>query len=360
MSTKKLKSIREKIDAIDLKILKLIQQRGSLAKKVGELKSLIESNHSFYKPDREVEILRNITKFNDGVISNKKVRYIFKEIISACLSIEQQLTIAYLGPAGSHSELALVKHFGSSALDDPRSTIEDVFHQVRTGAANFGIVPVENSSEGVVNPTLNCLADENLRICGETYLPIHHQLASAKKFKLSDAKIVASHPQALGQCSKWLDSNLPHVERKATSSTSEAANLSKNNSYTLCIVNSLAISRYKLYQHHKDIEDFTDNRTRFLIVGNLEIAKTSKDKTSFLIQTSNNPGSLMELLKPFQKRKINLSRIETRPSRQSTDAHNFFIDSEGHQKDSKLKNAINDLQASGASVRILGSYPSES
>ena len=219
---------------------------------------------------------------------------------------------------------------------------------------------MENSSEGVVNSTLNCLTDKNLKICGETYLSIHHQLGSAKKFNLSDAKIVASHPQALGQCSKWLDANLPNIQRKLTSSTAEAAKFVKTEKNALCIVSSIAISRYNLYHHSKDIEDFTENRTRFLIIGNIDVDRTSKDKTSFLIQTANRPGALIELLKPFQKRKINLSRIETRPSRSLADTHNFFIDSDGHQKDPKLKQAIAELKSIGSMVRILGSYPSES
>jgi chorismate mutase/prephenate dehydratase len=360
VSKDKLQPIRDKIDAIDLKLLSLIQKRGNLAHKVGEIKGLLDKNASLYRPDREAEILRNLAKLNNGVISDKKVRSIFKEVISACLSLEEELTIAYLGPRGTHSEAALVQHFGSSVKDDPRTSIEDVFHQVSTGVANFGLVPVENSSEGVVNSTLNCLTDKNLKICGETYLSIHHQLGSAKKFNLSDAKIVASHPQALGQCSKWLDANLPNVQRKLTSSTAEAAKFVKTEKNALCIVSSIAISRYNLYHHHKDIEDFTENRTRFLIIGNIDVDRTSKDKTSFLIQTANRPGALIELLKPFQKRKINLSRIETRPSRSLADTHNFFIDSDGHQKDPKLKQAIAELKSIGSMVRILGSYPSES
>ena len=360
MSKNKLQPIRDKIDAIDLKLLNLIQKRGTLAHKVGEIKGLLDQNASLYKPDREAEILRNLTKINDGVLSDKKVRSIFKEVISACLSLEEELTIAYLGPQGTHSEAALVKHFGSSVNNNPRPTIEDVFHQVSAGTSNFGIVPVENSSEGVVNSTLNCLTDANLKICGETYLSIHHQLGSAKKFNLSEAAIVASHPQALGQCSKWLDVNLPNVERKLTTSTAEAAKFVKTQKNAVCIVSSLAISRYNLHHHHKDIEDFTENSTRFLIIGKMDIDRTSEDKTSFLIQTINRPGALIELLKPFQKRKINLSRIETRPSRSLLDTHNFFIDSDGHQKDPKLKQAIAELKSISSSVRILGSYPSES
>jgi chorismate mutase/prephenate dehydratase len=360
VSKNKIKPIRQKIDAIDHQILKLIQRRGSLAQKIGKLKSLMSSNTSFYKPKREAEILRNISKLNNGPISENKVNHIFKEIISSCLSLEEELTIAYLGPEGTHSEGAAIQHFGSSPIRSPRSTIEDVFHQVRTGSANFGIVPVENSSEGVVNATLNSLADEEIKICGETYLPIHHQLASARKFKLEDTKIVASHPQALGQCSKWLDANLPNAKRETTSSTAEAAKLSKAHPKTLCIVSSLAINKYNLHQYQKDIEDFSGNNTRFLVIGNIEIEQTKKDKTSLLIQTDNQPGALIKILEPFNKRKINLERIETRPSRESLNSHNFFIDSTGHYKDAKLKQVIANLKELGASVRILGSYPSDS
>ena len=360
VSKNKLQPIRDQIDAIDLKLLRLIQKRGVLAHKVGEIKGLFQNHSSLYRPDREAEILRNLIKLNKGVISDNKIRFIFKEIISACLSLEEELTVAYLGPPGTHSEAALAKHFGSSVAGDPRPTIEDVFYQVSSGAANFGLVPMENSSEGVVNATLNCLADQNIKICGETYLAIHHQLASAKKFKLADAKVVASHPQALGQCSKWLDANLPNVERQLTSSTAEAAQLVSEEKHALCVVSSLAISRYNLYQHHRNIEDFNSNKTRFLIIGNMDVEPTSIDKTSFLIQTANKPGALIELLAPFEKRKINLSRIETRPSRSSPDAHNFFIDSDGHQNNIKLKKVIAELKVVSASVRILGSYPSES
>ena len=360
MSKNKIKSIRKKIDSIDHQLLELIQNRGSLAQEIGDLKGLIASNTSFYKPNREAEILRNISKLSEGPISEKKIKYIFKEIISSCLSLEEELTIAFLGPQGTHSEAAAIRHFGSSALRSPRSTIEDVFHQVRTGSVNFGIVPVENSSEGVVNATLNCLADEEIKICGETYLPIHHQLASAKKFKLSDAEIVASHPQALGQCSKWLDANLPNARREATSSTADAAKFSKENKKTLCIVSSRAVKQYNLQQYQKNIEDFSGNNTRFLVIGHIDIEQTKNDKTSFLIQTKNKPGALIDILEPFNKRRINLNRIETRPSRESSSAHNFFIDSDGHQKDSKLKQVILSLKKLGISVRVLGSYPSES
>jgi len=361
VSKEKLKSLRNKIDSVDEKLLQLIQRRGSLAKKVGDLKKITTPKGLFYKPAREAEILRKIIKLNDGsVMPDNKVRQIFKELISACLSLEGDMKVSYLGPAGTHSEAAALMHFGSSAIFDPRSSIEDVFQQVEVGESSLGLVPVENSSEGVVNTTLNCLADSTLSICGEIYLPIHHHLASSKKINLVDAKIIASHPQALGQCGKWIDAHLPGIKRKATSSSAEAAQFAKDNPATLCVVSSVAIDQYKLYEHRKNIEDFKDNTTRFLVIGSLKIEATAKDKSSFLVQTANKPGALVELLQPFQQRNINLNRIETRPSRQSTGSHNFFIDIEGHQNNSQVKQAISDLKATGASVRSLGSYPTES
>ncbi len=361
MTAKKIDVLRKKIDKIDANLLKLIQERGDLAHQIGDIKSKALINKgSFYKPDRESVILRKILSKNKGLISNKKVRHIFKELISACLSLEEILNIAFLGPTGTHSEAAVINHFGSSVQKNPRVSIDDVFHQIRNGISHFGVVPLENSSEGVVNSTLNCLTDENVLICGETYLDIHHNLASHKHSKLKNSKVVASHPQAFGQCSRWLEKNLPNVLRKVTLSTAEAAEFAKKNKNALCIASEVAIEKYKLKTLVRNIEDFTDNRTRFIVVGNQNVNKTGKDKTSFLFQTPNKPGSLMALLKPFHKRKINLHRIETRPSRKSIDSHNFFIDSEGHQSESKLKQTIAELRELGVFVRILGSYPDES
>ena len=356
----KIEQVRKKIDKIDDQILELIQKRGVHAKEIGGLKSQLSAKSSFYKPEREAQILRRLIEKNSGLISDKKVKSIFKELISACLSLEESLQIAFLGPLGTHSEAAVKKHFGSSINLDPRATIDDVFYQVTNGTSQFGMVPFENSSEGVVNATLNCLVDEKLLICGETYLDIEHNLAGRATSKISTAKVIASHPQALGQCSKWLENNLPNIKRKLTSSTAKAAELAKSNKDTLCIVGSLAVEKYKLKMHAQNIENHSDNRTRFLIVGNQKISKTGKDKTSLLIQTNNKPGALVKLLKPFEEKKINLFRVETRPSRSTRDSHNFFIDSAGHQSDSKLQKVISTIRSDGAFVRILGSYPDES
>ena len=214
MSKANLKSLRSKIDKIDKDLLKLIQKRAALAVSIGKIKSKISPNTSFYKPDREATILRNILKANEkGALSNEKVRTIYKELISGCLSLEEALRISYLGPEGTHSEAAVHGHFGSLVSRIPSSTIDDVFHQVLKGEADIGVVPVENSSEGVINTTLNCLADnDSLFIIGEIYLDINHQLASGNKFDIKDAFAIASHPQALGQCNKWIEKNIGSIK----------------------------------------------------------------------------------------------------------------------------------------------------
>lgn len=359
MTNENLKNLRSKIDKIDKDLLKLIQKRASLAVDIGKIKSKISPNTTFYKPDREANILRNILKSNEnGVLSDVKIRSIYKELISGCLSLEEALKISYLGPEGTHSEAAVHNHFGSLVSRIPSPSIDDVFYQVIKRESDIGVVPVENSSEGVINTTLNCLADnENITIIGEIYLNIDHQLASGNKFELKEAFAIASHPQALGQCSKWIEKNIGSIKRLEMPSSAVAAKYAKENKNILCIVNSLAIDKYKLKLQKKNIQDYSDNKTRFLVIGQNEIGSTGKDKTSFLIQTVNNPGALINILKPFEKRKINLSKIETRPSRGNINSHDFFIDCEGHQKDQKLKLAIKEVKETGSLVRILGSYP---
>ena len=359
MTKKNLKSFRDKIDKIDQEILSLIQKRASHAVAIGKIKSKTDSKGSFYKPGRETIILRNIIKSNKkGLLPDTKIRAIYKELISGCLSLEEILKVAYLGPEGTHSEAAVHNQFGSQAIRIPTNTIDDVFYQVINNEVNIGVVPVENSSEGVINTTLNCLADsEDIKIIGEIYLDIDHQLASGNKFDLNQAFAIASHPQALGQCSKWIERNIGSIKRLEMPSSAAAAKYAKENKNILCIVNSLAVENYKLRLVKKNIQDYSENRTRFLVIGKTQVEKTGKDKSSFLIQTPNKPGSLMSVLKPFDEKKINLSKIETRPSRGNINSHDFFVDCEGHIKDQKLRLAIKEVIDTGAIVRNFGSYP---
>jgi len=359
MNNKKIKILRSKIDKIDKSLYDLIQKRAKIAVEIGNVKSKIAPNSSFYKPDRESKILRNIISSNKkGLLPDKNIRTIFKNIISGCLSLEEVLKVSYLGPEGTHSEAAVFNQFGSIIKRKPSLSIEDVFSEVLNQEANLGLVPVENSSEGVINSTLNCLADNQpINIIGEVYHDIDHQLASGNNFDLKDAFAIASHPQALGQCSKWIDKNIGSIKRLEMPSSAVAAKYAKENKNILCIVNSLAIDKYKLKLVKKNVQDFADNKTRFLVIGLNSVNKTGKDKTSFLIQTVNNPGALIAILRPFEKRKINLSKIETRPSRGNINSHDFFIDCEGHMNDQKLKLTIKEVKDLGSSVRVLGSYP---
>ena len=359
MNNKKIKILRSKIDKIDKSLYDLIQKRAKIAVEIGNVKSKMAPNSSFYKPDRESKILRNIISSNKkGLLPDKNIRTIFKNIISGCLSLEEVLKVSYLGPEGTHSEAAVLNQFGSIIKRKPSLSIEDVFSEVLNQEANLGLVPVENSSEGVINSTLNCLADNQpINIIGEVYHDIDHQLASGNNFDLKDAFAIASHPQALGQCSKWIDKNIGSVKRLEMPSSAVAAKYAKENKNILCIVNSLAIDKYKLKLVKKNVQDFADNKTRFLVIGLNSVNKTGKDKTSFLIQTVNNPGALIAILRPFEKRKINLSKIETRPSRGNINSHDFFIDCEGHMNDQKLKLTIKEVKDLGSSVRVLGSYP---
>ncbi len=359
MSKKNLKSLRKKIDKIDQELLVLIQQRAEHAVDIGNIKSKINPKDPYYKPDRETKILRNILNLNKkGLLPDTKIRVIYKELISGCLSLEETLKVAYLGPEGTHSEAAVQNQFGSQVIRVPSSTIEDVFYQVINDEVSIGVVPVENSSEGVINTTLNCLADsEDLNIIGEIYLNIDHQLASGNKMKIIDAFAIASHPQALGQCTKWIERNIGNIKRLEMPSSAAAAKYAKENKNILCIVNSVAIQKYKLKLIKKNIQDYSENKTRFLVIAKNDVGKTGKDKSSFLVQTPNKPGSLISVLRPFEKRKINLSKIETRPSRGNINSHDFFIDCEGHIKDQKLRLALKEVEEGGAIVRSFGSYP---
>ena len=359
MKNKNLENFRKKIDDIDQKILNLIQRRAAVAVSIGKVKSKISPNTSLYKPDREAKILRNIINSNhNGLLPNSKIRAIYKELISGCLSLEEVLKIAYLGPEGTHSESAVHNQFGSQVIRVPSSTIDDVFNQVMNDEVDIGVVPVENSSEGVINTTLNCLADSNkINIVGEIYINIDHQLAAGSKFNINDAFAIASHPQALGQCSKWIERNIGNIKRLEMPSSAVAAKYAKDNKNILCIVNSMAVKNYKLKLFKKNIQDYSDNKTRFIVIGKNKVEKTGKDKTSLLIQTPNKPGSLMSILKPFDKSKINLSKIETRPSRGNINSHDFFIDCEGHINDKKLNLSIKEIEKTGAIVRNFGSYP---
>ena len=352
----KLKIIRDDIDQLDLKIQSLINERAKCAQQVAEIKIQSGEAEHFYRPEREAQVLRAIESRNQGPLDGKQMAHLFREIMSSCLALERPLKIAFLGPAGTYNHVAAVKHFGSSIEQQPVDTIEDVFRVVETGQAHFGVVPIENSTEGVITHTLDLLINSSLLISGEVDLRIQHNLIT-NETRLSDIQKVFSHQQTLAQCRRWLDENLPSAQQYAVRSNAEAVRLSENESGTAAIAGKLAAEIYEIPILKPDIEDEPDNTTRFIIIGKNAVPPSGTDRTSLLMTTHNKPGALHQLLKPLADRAIGMSKIESRPSRRGVWEYVFFIDIEGHKDDKNIAEALHEIEHESAMVRILGSYP---
>ncbi len=353
-SEKKLKSLREQIDQLDGQLLDLMNQRARLAQRIAEVKG--DDGAEVYRPDREAEVLRRLTDGNPGPLSNRDVARLFREIVSACRALQTPMTVAFLGPEGTFTEAAAFKHFGHSISVSPMDSIDAVFREVESGAANFGVVPVENSTEGVVNHTLDMFMRSKLSICGEVQLRIHHALMAVGD-GLDDIRRVYSHQQSLAQCRKWLDANLAHAEREAVSSNAEAARLAAEHPGTAAIAAQVAAELYELKLIARNVEDEPDNTTRFLVVGKLSVPRTGSDKTSVMFSAKNRPGALFELLESFKKRDVNMTRIESRPSPSGLWDYAFFVDIDGHESDDVIKAALADIDTHAAFFKVLGSYP---
>ncbi|MCR4348052.1 MAG: prephenate dehydratase [Sulfuricaulis sp.] len=347
--------LREQIDALDVKIQAQISERARLALAVAAIKQK-EGSNNYYRPEREAEVLRKVLERNQGPLSEEAMARLFREIMSACLALESRLRIAFLGPEGTFTQEAALKQFGHAVETVPLAAIDEVFREVESGSAHFGVVPVENSTEGVINHTLDMFMASPLKICGEVALRIHHHLLG-KGNDLSGANCVASHQQSLAQCREWLDANLPGVKRVSVASNAEAARLAAADVGTLAIAGDTAAQLYGLHMFASNIEDRPDNTTRFLVIGTLDTAPSGNDKTSLLLSSRNRPGALQRLLAPLAKNKINMTRIESRPSRQSMWEYVFFVDVDGHMKDRKVAKALADLEKEAAFLKRLGSYP---
>jgi chorismate mutase/prephenate dehydratase len=351
----RLGAIRTRIDQLDEQIQALISQRAECAQEVAKEK-LTGGDASFYRPEREVEVLRRVLARNRGPLANEEMARLFREIMSACLALEEPLKVAFLGPEGTYTQAAALKHFGHSVTTMPLGAVDEVFREVESGNAQFGVVPIENSTEGVVNHTLDSFIASPLRICGEVDLRIHHHLL-AKDKDLASIKKVISHQQSLAQCREWLDRNLPHPERIAVSSNAEAARLARAGKHVAAIAGSAAAEIYGLDVLAANIEDEPDNTTRFLVIGRLDAQPSGEDKSSLLFSAPNRPGVLHELLAPFATRNISMTRIESRPSRRGLWQYVFFVDIEGHARDANVRAAIDELEQKAAYVKLLGSYP---
>lgn len=351
-----LEDVRTRIDAIDEKLLVLISERAHLATEVAKLKSSDNSETVFYRPEREAQVLRKIIERNKGPIADEEMARLFREIMSACLALEQQLQIAYLGPQGTFTQSAALKHFGRSVKTKAQASIAEVFREVESGACHFGVAPVENSIEGAVNHTLDMLINSSLKICGEVHLRIHHNLMS-KAVNLQDIRRVYSHHQSLAQCRSWLDNNLVEAERIAVSSNAEAAKCVLQNEQSGAIAGDVAAEFYQLPILASNIEDEPNNTTRFLILGQNNIAATGNDKTSILFANANVPGALQKTLACFSDNNVNMSRIESRPSRQGMWEYVFFVDIDGHVNDDVIVQVLQQLKEHALMTKVLGSYP---
>jgi len=282
---------------------------------------------------------------------------LFREIMSACLALEQPVRVAYLGPEGTFTQQAALKHFGHSAVCVSMSAIDEVFREVAAGAVSYGVVPVENSTEGVVNHTLDNFMDASVKICGEVELRIHHHLLVSDNTRTDSITRVYSHAQSLGQCRKWLDAHWPNIERVAVNSNAEAAKRIKGEWNSAAIAGEMAAELYGLTKLATNIEDRPDNSTRFLIIGAQEVPPSGEDKTSIIVSMKNKPGALHELLEPFHRHGVDLTRVETRPSRNGRWSYVFFVDFVGHREDDVIRSVLKETAERAAELKILGSYP---
>jgi len=350
----KLSKLRNRITDIDKRIIDLLEERAHLVKSIGELKR--KHGLPFYSPDREKKIYRMIEEHTTGDFPVKSLKNIFREIMSASIKLEEPLTISYLGPEATFTHQAAIERFGLSLHYVAEESIEDVFMDVEQDRADFGVVPIENSIEGVVHYTLDMFVNSSVKIVSEIYIDIKHNLLS-KAQSLENIKAIYSHPNALGQCKGWIKKHLPNVPLYETISTAKAARIAEKDPSAAAIASLAASEIYNLNVLASGIEDKTNNTTRFLVIGKYIPKSTGDDKTSFMFSIKDRVGALYEILAPFYKNKINLTRIESRPSRQKSWSYIFYVDVEGHIEDEKLKNALNEVERLTVFLKILGSYP---
>jgi chorismate mutase/prephenate dehydratase len=351
-----LAEIRKQIDTLDDHLLELLNRRAVCAQEVAETKQARGEVESFYRPEREAEVLRRMATNNPGPFSNETVVRFFREVMSGCLALEKPLAVAFLGPEGTFTQQAAYKHFGHAIKTQPYPAIDEIFRAVESGTCQFGVVPVENSTEGVITHTLDSFLRSPLLIAGEVALRIHHNLMS-KEQDLASISRVFSHQQSLAQCRQWLDRSLAHAEKVSVSSNAEAARMADAEPNSAAIAGEVAAELYGLTILERNIEDEPDNTTRFLVIGRHSVGPTGADKTSLLISTHNSPGALYNTLEPFARFSISMSKIESRPSRRAVWDYVFFIDVEGHHQDESLAKALEALGKNVLMLKLLGSYP---
>jgi chorismate mutase/prephenate dehydratase len=347
-----LKKFRAQIDRIDDELLRLFNERASLAQQIGHAKG----NGAVLRPEREAQVLSRLAQANTGPLPKQGVTQLFTEVMSQCRALEAPLRVAYLGPHGTFSEAAMYQRFGQASAGLPADSIDGVFAAVENGSANYGLVPVENSTEGAVGRTLDLLLSGNLNICGEVLLQVHQCLLS-NEGELSLIRKVYSHPQSFGQCQNWLHAHLPHAERITASSNADAARLAAEEPFAAALAGEQAAGHFKLKVLAANIEDDARNTTRFLVIGKQDVAPSGNDKTSLVMSASNRPGAMHDLLTPFASNGVSMTKMESRPSRAGLWEYVFYVDVEGHQSDAKVAAALEQLKQIASFVKVLGSYP---
>ena len=351
-----LSEVRARIDEVDRQVLALVSERGCLAQDVARIKREHGEQGDFYRPEREQEVLRRIQSLNEGPLSDEVVARLFREIMSACLALQQPLKVGFLGPEGTFTQAAAFKQFGHDVQLQPLATIDSIFREVEAGDMNYGVVPVENSTEGVVNHTLDCFLTSPLQVVGEVELRIQQNLAS-RESDLAAVQRVYSHQQGLAQCRAWLDQHLPGIERVTVDSTAEAARIAATEAGSAAVAGDAAITLYQLTTLAEGIEDIHGNTTRFLVIGRQSPPPTGDDKTSLVVSRADRPGGLVNLLQPLARHDINMTRLDARPSRQGVWEYAFFIDLLGHADDEHVRAALAEMSEEASLFRVLGSYP---
>jgi chorismate mutase/prephenate dehydratase len=348
-----LKPFRAQIDAIDLKLLDLLNQRANLAVEIGKVKS--KTNMPVFRPEREAQILRTLSAENSGPMPPESLKTIYREIISACRAMERRLVVSYLGPAGTFTEQAAYKYFGSTIDVLPCATLDDVFRAAEAGTVDFGIVPIENSTEGAINRTLDLLIQTSLVISGEISLVINHNLMT-QSGKMDGVGVVYAHSHSLAQCQNWLNQHYPRVQRHAVSSNGEAAMIASKNKEAAAIAGELAGKRYDLKIVSAHIQDDPHNRTRFAIIGHQQTEPSGRDQTSLVLSVPNKAGAVYRLIEPLDRYGVSMARFESRPARSQGWEYFFFVDLEGHAKEEKVALALSELKDRSSFFKLLGTY----
>lgn len=354
--------LRKDIDRLNRELLRLLNQRATLAKDVARIKSEMhegadKSDVRFYRPEREAQILQHMSSLNAGPLTNTSVSAIFREIISACLALERRYTVAYLGPRGTFTEEAAKFQFGSSVKAKPQGSITDIFAEVEADGADYGVVPAENSTEGMVTHTLDSFLTSSLQICAEIVLPIRHHLMAQPDLPRKQIQWVSAHEQTLAQCRRWLERCMPAVEQIPVFSNGEAARLATERAGTAAIAGEAAAVYYGLKVVERGIQDRLDNTTRFLVLGKQQVDPCGRDKTAIIVSVADKPGALHRLLALFKRAKINLTRLDTRPSQTEKWAYHFFMEFEGHEQEPHIHKLLGKLATHSISLKRLGSYP---